>query len=289
MPDKLSYCQHATDATLALTSAQLQQPPQLQYGQSKITFDADTSTGLLVEAENITSHSHSLLIDCDQDILLNSTDCVEFIADAEIEIATQQLQLTINNETIKIDNHTLINNFKTVLLSTPEITQPLNIACVGDQHQCPQINGDDPHEGGVIVEGSPNVFVNGKAVARHNDMTLCQQQFPNPIISTITSITVNNKAIATQHTNTTHGGKIITGQSQYRLTNASPHLQQSMPSSSNTTNQLTLSQPDSTPRHFNIHFCDKAVTTQTSHQNVTITNLTVTELTSTIQICLDDT
>ncbi len=47
-------------------------------------------------------------------------------------------------------------------------------ACMGDMQICPMFDGPKPHVGGMILMGSPTVFIGGKMAARVNDPHECK-------------------------------------------------------------------------------------------------------------------
>lgn len=87
----------------------------------------------------------------------------------------------------------------------------LPAARLHDAHQCPEFTpSGQPHQGGPILHGSSNVFINGKPAARINDQTKCQQTI-DTIKTGSKTVRINNQAAARAEDMTQHGGVIIQG------------------------------------------------------------------------------
>ena len=84
-------------------------------------------------------------------------------------------------------------------------------ATIGSNHICPMCSGTVPHVGGPIAQGSPNVFINGKPVARMGDMCTCVGP-PDIIVQGNPTVLVNGVPIATVGSMTAHGGTIMMGE-----------------------------------------------------------------------------
>lgn len=84
-------------------------------------------------------------------------------------------------------------------------------ATVGSNHTCPMCSGTVPHVGGPITQGSPNVFINEKPVARMGDMCACSGP-PDTIVQGNLTVLINGVPIATVGSMTAHGGVIISGE-----------------------------------------------------------------------------
>jgi uncharacterized Zn-binding protein involved in type VI secretion len=84
-------------------------------------------------------------------------------------------------------------------------------ARVGDTHTCPAYNGDTPHKGGPIADGSSDVLINGKRAARSTDPLRCDgvNQTTDRIIGGSESVLINGKPAARSGEKTVHGGVII--------------------------------------------------------------------------------
>jgi len=83
-------------------------------------------------------------------------------------------------------------------------------ARVGDDHSCPVIDIIKPHEGGPIVEGSPNVFIGGVAAARLGDKVQCNGPV-DTIVEGEPTVFINGRPAARIKDKTAHGGVIVAG------------------------------------------------------------------------------
>jgi uncharacterized Zn-binding protein involved in type VI secretion len=62
----------------------------------------------------------------------------------------------------------------TVIAVNPTVlVGKMPVACLGDMHVCPMVNGVVPHVGGPILLGSFGVLAGGRPVARMGDMAVC--------------------------------------------------------------------------------------------------------------------
>lgn len=82
------------------------------------------------------------------------------------------------------------------------------IACY---HICPAYDGDHAHEGGLILEGSTNVHYGNRSAARRGDQLQCQSSSPDQITQGSPSVFINGKAAARLGDPTAHGGVITQG------------------------------------------------------------------------------
>lgn len=71
--------------------------------------------------------------------------------------------------------------------------------------------GDTGTHGGAISTGSPDVFVNGRAIARVTDIYSCPIHGPNPIIKGSRLLTANGLPVARIGDPTACGATIATG------------------------------------------------------------------------------
>ena len=85
------------------------------------------------------------------------------------------------------------------------------IATVGSSHWCPLFDGNKPHLGGQVIEGSTNVFVEQKPICRQGDRVLCNSPSINHAGTGSFSVFANNKPVARLGDSTTHQGKITSG------------------------------------------------------------------------------
>ena len=71
--------------------------------------------------------------------------------------------------------------------------------------------GDSGSHGGTISTGSPNVFINGIAVARNGDIYNCAQHGPNALIASSNDVTANDIAVIKVGDFATCGATMISG------------------------------------------------------------------------------
>lgn len=85
-------------------------------------------------------------------------------------------------------------------------------ATTGCHHTCPAYDGDRPHSGGPVLQGSTNVFINGKAVCRVGDPIHCNSSSQDSPVQGSASIFVNGLPVARSGDPTAHGGVIVEGE-----------------------------------------------------------------------------
>ena len=134
------------------------------------------------------------------------------------------------------------------------------------------------------MQGSSNVSINGKGIARHNDLATCQQHLPNSIISHLNTITVNGKAIVHQQANTQHGGSITTGQQKALLNHTVQHCATAKKDQHITPNELFINCSNKKYNHVIINFAHEQQAVELQQPITTLTNLTTTDLTQPFQI-----
>lgn len=83
-------------------------------------------------------------------------------------------------------------------------------ARMSDMHTCPMEENKRKHQGGPILEGSPDVFINGLPAARVGDQLKCDGS-PDTIVEGEPSILIDGRPIARMRDHTAHGGIIIGG------------------------------------------------------------------------------
>ena len=76
--------------------------------------------------------------------------------------------------------------------------------------------GDAISHGGVIVQGSPNVFVDGRPVARRGDKVVCALHGPQTIISASSKVYANGLGVARIGDTTSCGATIISGSGKFQ-------------------------------------------------------------------------
>jgi uncharacterized Zn-binding protein involved in type VI secretion len=83
-------------------------------------------------------------------------------------------------------------------------------ARINDMHTCPQKEGGRSHEGGPILEGSPNVFFNGLSAARVGDRVHCNGSDDETAEGEPT-VFINCKPAVRKGDKTAHDGVITKG------------------------------------------------------------------------------
>ena len=81
----------------------------------------------------------------------------------------------------------------------------------GDMHICPAHEGGKAHRGGVIIEGSSDVLIEGKRAARVGDKAACEAGGPDIVIEGAAMVQINGKPAAKVGSKTAHGGEIVSG------------------------------------------------------------------------------
>lgn len=80
----------------------------------------------------------------------------------------------------------------------------------GDHHTCPVDGPDRAHEGGPILDGSPDVFIGGVSAARVGDRLRCNGDL-DAVASGEPTVLVNGKPAARVGDKTAHGGEVAVG------------------------------------------------------------------------------
>ena len=88
-------------------------------------------------------------------------------------------------------------------------------ATIQCEHICSQSDGPKPHVGGKIVGGSKNVHIGGKGACRQGDQVMCSSPNINKAGVGSPSVFINNKSAIRIGDTTTHGGKIVTGNTSF--------------------------------------------------------------------------
>ena len=83
-------------------------------------------------------------------------------------------------------------------------------ARITDMHTCQMKENRRAHEGGPILEGSPDVFIGGLPAARVGDKAQCKGS-PDTIVEGEPTVLINGKPAARMGDKTAHGGIIIGG------------------------------------------------------------------------------
>ena len=90
------------------------------------------------------------------------------------------------------------------------------VAVMGSSHSCPKHHASGKaHKGGPVLQGSPNVFINGLAVARCGDMVKCDDA-KDIINQGHANFYVNGKPVACMGHASSHGGKLTSGSALVR-------------------------------------------------------------------------
>lgn len=84
-------------------------------------------------------------------------------------------------------------------------------ARLGDMHTCPAREGKKPHKGGPIIEGSPDVLIEGKPAARLGDKAQCEAGGPDTIVQGAPMVLINGRPAAIIGSTTAHGGVVVAG------------------------------------------------------------------------------
>jgi uncharacterized Zn-binding protein involved in type VI secretion len=81
-----------------------------------------------------------------------------------------------------------------------------------DNHSCPMANpSGDPHVGGPILDGSPDVDIANLPAARVTDTAACATGVDKVLTGSAT-VDINNLPAARMGDTTVHGGKIVEGE-----------------------------------------------------------------------------
>lgn len=86
-------------------------------------------------------------------------------------------------------------------------------ATSGCYHTCPAYDGDRPHVGGPLINGSSNVFFEGKMACRQGDPLQCNSPSVDSVAKGSGSVFINGSPAARMQDPTAHGGQITEGAS----------------------------------------------------------------------------
>lgn len=270
-------------------SSNTNDPITIKHANSSVNFTNSTKPNFHFNANNISFFSDTAYLQTDA-LSCSTLDTLSLQSENPILIACEEIKIESQQHSININANAIVINSQRVSLETPEITQPCQIACKNDMHQCPASTGSQPHIGGYLAEGSSNVFIDGASVARHNDVGYCGN-LTNPIMTQLTSITVNNQPVAHTRALMGHGGRIMSGQEMIRITPSKNRRAHTKNTYLNTSNRLQLH-----IQNFNTHAAEKRTIELTNTQSIHIDetqsnyvsfiNLTSTELTSLMTITI---
>ncbi|QQY82862.1 PAAR domain-containing protein [Tamlana sp. s12] len=94
-------------------------------------------------------------------------------------------------------------------------------ATLGSHHTCPMCSGTTPHIGGPIIQGAPNVLINGNPVATIGSVCTCAGG-PDTVVTGNPTVLINGKAIACLGDMTAHGGVIVSGSANVIVSSSAP-------------------------------------------------------------------
>lgn len=152
-------------------------------------------------------NNHTQRIHGEQTLTVSNT-LTTTVEKGQATFTANRIHLTVGQSRISIDGNGIDIHAPSIHLITRGATTLHPVARVGDDHHCPQAG----HHGGPIEKGSPNVMVNGKALARTSDPAHCRQS-TDSIATGIETILINHLALATKNTRTKHHGHIKQGAS----------------------------------------------------------------------------
>ena len=208
-PPQIGYFQHVFPTTVQSQLLSYKNSHLLTYQGSCIDFSnkdifkVAATRNLIVQCKDFSIGAHDLQLSADKEITITLAGPLQLTA-AHVDVQQQNAQMVIDDNGVQF----IADKIK---LCTPEVSTSTEVACEGDLQQCPETNGPgNPHVGGAVLSGSENAFINGKKIARHGDAALCQGG-ETQLISQLTSITINGKAIAYRLANTQHQGSVMTG------------------------------------------------------------------------------
>ncbi len=169
-------------------------------------FEINAAKDLIIDVEN----------DLNEHIGGNLTETVEGDRTVTVEKGTYTLTageavFKVGNSELRLDENGLTLKSDKVIFETEEgVAAP--ISTIGDHHKCLKLNLTTlvPHIGGAIMNGSPNIFIEGKPVARVGDKAHCLM-FHDKITHGIPTLTANGKPVAYAGSKTDHNGKITQG------------------------------------------------------------------------------
>ena len=138
----------------------------------------------------------------DQHVKINEAECV--IEAKDICLQANGAQIIIDQTGIHFDASQININ----VLGGDSVP----LSRVGDHHKCTKKHRDlTSHKGGPIKQGSPNVFINGKAAARLGDKAKCSHNTKDHITHGINMLLINGQPAAAKGKKTAHKGKIKQG------------------------------------------------------------------------------
>jgi len=84
-------------------------------------------------------------------------------------------------------------------------------ATMGCNHTCPMKDGPKDHVGGILLKGSPDVFIEKSMAAREGDPLQCMSPSVDMVKMGSSCVFFNGKAAARMTDMTEHGGQIVEG------------------------------------------------------------------------------
>ncbi len=105
---------------------------------------------------------------------------------------------------------------------------PGPVATQGSMHVCPMCSGTVPHVGGPVVQGEPNILINGKPAATQGSMCTCAGP-PDMVVQGAPNVFFNGKPVSCLGDMTAHGGVITVGEPNVIISSATPTPSVTMP------------------------------------------------------------
>lgn len=136
----------------------------------------------------------------------------------QLVIESKQMTFSVANQQLKLSSAGCKIQGHKITLESVDSPASGHLVCQGDQHHCPASTGSKPHIGGTLPQGSSSVFINGKGVCRHGDISPCHGA-PNQIVSHTRCIQVDNRPIAHTQATTLHQGQLSAQQHTASLSN----------------------------------------------------------------------
>lgn len=179
----------------------------LLTGETALSLEAQqdiclSSGAVSFEAQDASLSSDSLDVSTQNDITLKVR---------RLSISASDMNLSVGGAGLSISAETIAFQSIKYSLGKPN-GSPTPAIVLGDWHDCPAVDGDTPHIGGAVLQGSSSVTFNGKALARVMDPLYCQGA-QDAIATGLTQILIGGKACASQSSVTAHGGKLKASQS----------------------------------------------------------------------------
>jgi len=148
---------------------------------------------------------------------IQENENTEIQHEAQFELKKGKSLISANEIVLKVGASELIIKASGVQLKSSQIELQTpggvnqSLARLGDFHQCPQINPNTiPHVGGAITEGSDTVLINGLKAARLRDEAFCNGP-SDVILEGVPDLLINGQACSYHTAMTLHGGTLQNG------------------------------------------------------------------------------